>query len=256
MPFETIILETNAHGIATLTLNRPDKHNALSARMIAELSEAAQQLAADDAVRAVILTGAGKSFCAGGDLNWMREQFEADRSRRMAEARKLADMLKALDDLPKPLIGRINGQAYGGGLGMIAVCDIAFASETATFGFTETRLGLIPATIAPYVVGRIGQARIREVFMSPRIFGSGTAKRLGLLAHVVEPDHLDAAVSEEAELYLKAAPQAVAEAKALAKAMGSPVTEEAIVTTVAWLADMWDQPEAQDRIARFLDKQR
>src|SRR5690606_11056779 len=122
--------------------------------------------AADGAVRAVVLTGAGKSFCAGGDLAWMREQFQASREQRIAEARTIAAMLGALNELPKPLIGRVNGQAYGGGMGMISICDVCVAVEDARFGFTEARLGLIPATISPYVLARMGEGMARRVFMS------------------------------------------------------------------------------------------
>ncbi len=206
MTYETITLATDARGVATLTLAMPDKHNALAPAMIAELQAAADALAGDDAVRVVVLTGAGKSFCAGGDLGWMRAQFDATREQRIAEARKLARMLGALNELPKPLIGRINGQAYGGGMGMLSVCDVAFAVEGARFGFTETRLGLVPATISPYVLARMGEGMARRVFMSARLFDAEEARALGLVARVVPADGLDAAVEAEVVPYLAAAP--------------------------------------------------
>ena len=134
MTFETITIETDDRGVATLTLNLPDKHNALAPQMIADLAAAADALASDDMVRAVILTGAGKSFCAGGDLGWMREQFTATREGRMEETRKLARMLAALNEMPEPVIGRINGQAYGGGMGMISICDVASACRSSSSG--------------------------------------------------------------------------------------------------------------------------
>ncbi len=146
--FTTISLTTDSRGIASLTLNRGEKHNAMSAKMIAELTEAAALINQDQAIRVVVLTGAGKSFCAGGDLNWMREQFDADRATRIAEAKKLAMMLFALNTLEKPLIGKVNGNAFGGGVGMMAVCDMVIAADHAKFGLTETKLGLIPATIS------------------------------------------------------------------------------------------------------------
>ncbi len=161
MSYETILISHDSRGVATLTLNRPDKHNALNAQMIAELTAAASELAADAAIRAVILTGAGKSFCAGGDLAWMRAQTTATRAGRIAEATKLAGMLKALNELPKPLIGRVQGQAFGGGMGMMSVCDVTIAVTGPRFGFTEVRLGLIPATISPYVVACMGLAHVR-----------------------------------------------------------------------------------------------
>ena len=138
---ETIRIETDDRGVATLTLARPEKHNALNALMISELTEAAATLGADASVRAVVMTGEGKSFCAGGDLGWMRAQIEADRETRIAEAMGLARMLDALNTLPKPLIGKVNGQAFGGGMGMMSVCDVAVGAEGALFGFTEVRLG-------------------------------------------------------------------------------------------------------------------
>ena len=178
--FSTIRIEGDARGVATLTLARPERHNAMDAAMIGELARAAVALGEDVSVRAVVLTGEGKSFSAGADLNWMKAQFDASRAERIAEATALARMLKALNEMPKPLIGRINGQAFGGGLGLISVCDVAVASQSARFAFTEVKLGLIPATISPFVAARMGEARARRVFMSGRMFdaqeaGSGSS---------------------------------------------------------------------------------
>jgi methylglutaconyl-CoA hydratase len=256
MSFETIRIETDPRGVATLTLAREDKHNAMNAAMIAELIEAAAQLAADAAVRAVVLTGAGKSFCAGGDLAWMRSQFDATRKERMAEARKLALMLRALNELPKPLIGRINGQAYGGGMGMMSVCDIAIAAEGARFGFTETRLGLIPATISPYVLARMGEGRARRVFMSARLFDAAEAAALDLVARVVAPEALDAAVEAEVAPYLAAAPGAVAASKRLTRMLGTPIGDDVLEATAAALADTWEQAEAHEGVAAFFDRRK
>lgn len=169
--FDTLKLETDARGIATLTLNRPDKHNAMSAQMLEDLTQAATDLGADDAVRVVVLTGAGSSFCAGGDLGWMRAQMSMDAQTRSAEARKLATMLDALNTLPKPLIGALQGNAFGGGVGLACVCDVAIAARSAKFGLTETRLGLIPATIGPYVIARMGEGRARRVLCLPGFSG-------------------------------------------------------------------------------------
>jgi len=256
MTFETISIETDARGIATLTLNMPDKHNALSARMIEELTAAAALLGADETVRAVVLTGAGKSFCAGGDLGWMREQFHADRATRMAEARKLAAMLKALNELPKPLIGRVQGQAFGGGVGMMSVCDTVIAVESAKFGLTEVRLGLIPATISPYVLARMGEGKARRVFMSARIFGAEEARDLDLVAKVVSEEALDEAIEAEIKPYLGAAPAAVAASKALARSLGPDISDGVIDETIERLADTWETPEAQEGIAAFFDKRK
>lgn len=254
--YETIRLDTDARGVATLTLARPDKHNALSAQMIAELTRAAAQLAADSAVRVVILTGEGASFCAGGDLDWMREQFTADRATRMAEARKLALMLKALNELPKPLIGRVQGQAFGGGIGMMSVCDVAIAAEGAKFGLTETRLGLIPATISPYVLARMGEGKARRVFMSARLFDAQEAVALDLAARAVAPEDLDTAIEREVKPYLSAAPDAVARAKRLARSLGTPITGAVIEDTIRQLADCWEDPEAHEGISAFFEKRK
>ena len=249
-----IALSTDARGVATLTLDRAERHNAMSARMIDELTEAAARLRQDSAVRVVVLTGAGRSFCAGGDLAWMRTQFDATREERMAEAGRLAAMLGALNTLPQPLIGRINGQAFGGGVGMMAVCDVAIADETARFGLTETRLGLIPATISPYVLARMGEGKARRVFMSARLFDAAEAVRLDLLADAVPGDALDARVEAEVAPYLAAAPAAVAAAKALARSLGRRIDEAVIADSIRRLADTWETPEAREGIAAFFDK--
>ncbi|MFQ5623504.1 MAG: crotonase/enoyl-CoA hydratase family protein [Paracoccaceae bacterium] len=252
--YETLLLETDSRGIAVLTLNQPARHNVINPTLCGELEEAASRIDADQSIRAVVLTGSGKSFCAGGDLGWMREQFHADRSARMRQARRIADVLKVLNTLRKPLIGRINGQAYGGGLGLIAVCDDAVAVDTARFGFTETRLGLIPATISPYVAARIGEAMARRVFMSARIFDASEAVALGLVSASVSAEDLDGAVTALVEPYLSAAPGAVAASKALLRRLGPPISDAIIEDTIARLADAWETPEAQAGIAAFFEK--
>ena len=256
MSYETISVAVDDRGVATLTLNLAEKHNALAPQMITDLHDAASMLAADDAVRVVVLTSAGKSFCAGGDLGWMRQQFTASREERIAEARKLADMLGALNELPKPVIGRINGQAYGGGMGMISICDVAVGADTARFGFTEARLGLIPATISPYVLARMGEGMARRVFMSARLFDAEEAMALGLLAKVVPAGDLDAAVEAEIKPYLNCAPGAVADSKKLARMLGPRIEPEVIEKTIAALADSWDKPEAHEGISAFFDKRK
>ena len=254
MSYETILISRNPNGVATLTLNRPDKHNALNARMIAELTEAAAELAADAAIRAVILTGAGKSFCAGGDLAWMRAQTTATRAERIAEATKLALLLKALNELPKPLIGRVQGQAFGGGMGLMSVCDVTIAVTGARFGFTEARLGLIPATISPYVVARMGLAHAREVFASARLFDAAEAARLGLATRAVAPEDLDATIEAEIAPCLGAAPGAAAASKALLLRLARPIDAATIEMTATALADQWETDEAAQGIAAFFEK--
>ena len=253
---KTISIETDPRGVATLTLNRPDKHNALSGEMITELADATRLLGKDPAVRAVVLTGAGTSFCAGADLNWMKTQIVASGASRAAEAKTLAMMLHGLNTLPKPLIGRLQGNAFGGGVGMACVCDVAIGVTGARFGLTETRLGLIPATIGPYVLARLGEAMARRVFMSARLFDAAEAVTLGVLAKAVMPEQLDAAVEVEIAPYLACAPGAVAEAKALTRQLGRKINEAVIADTIEALVTRWESPEAAEGITAFFDKRK
>lgn len=254
--YQTISVTSDQRGVATLTLNRPDKHNAMSAQMLEELTDAAQTLGADAAVRVVVLTGAGRSFCAGGDLAWMREQLTMDAATRAREARKLARMLGALNTMPKPLIGAVQGNAFGGGIGLACVCDLAIGVDQARFGLTETRLGLIPATIGPYVLARMGEGRARRVFMSGRLFTAAEAVDLGILSHSLPADALAAAVEAEVTPYLHCAPGAVAAAKRFARALGPVIDEAAIDASIAALAERWDDAEAAEGIAAFFDKRK
>jgi len=251
---KTITIEKDDRGVAVLALTQADKHNALSPDMLAELTEAATELGADDSVRVVVLTGTGASFCAGGDLGWMKAQMNATREERMDGARVLAHMLRALNELPKPLIGRVQGNAFGGGVGLISVCDVAIAAEGAKLALTETRLGLIPATISPYVIARMGEGMARRVFMSSRVFEAAEAKALGLVAKSVIPEHLDLAIEAEIKPYLKTAPSAVAAAKALARSLGPVIDDAVIERTIEALADTWETPEAMEGISAFFEK--
>ena len=243
-------------GVVTLTMSRPDKRNAMDPALMGALEDAAARLAEDAAARVVVLAAEGKAFSAGADLGWMREQLDADRETRVREAMRLARMFRALDALPKPLIGRVHGDAFGGGLGLVSVCDVAVGAEGARFGFTETRLGLIPGTISPYVIARIGAGPARRVFMSARLFDAREALRLDLLGSVVAGDDLDAAVEAEVAPYLSASPEAVAAAKALARSLGPPLDDAAIARSVEHLADAWETPDAREGVSAFLDKRK
>lgn len=249
-----IDLVVDARGVATLTLARADKHNALSQAMIDALTQAAARIAADRRIRVVVLAAAGPTFCAGGDLGWMRDQMAADTPTRRAAATSLAQMLGALDSLPQPLIGRIQGNAFGGGVGLACVCDVAIGVQTAKFGLTETRLGLIPATIGPYVLARIGAARARRVFLSGRVFGADEAVALDVLARAVAADALDDAIAAEVAPYLSCGPVAVAAAKAYARSLGPVIDAAVIARSVDALIACWDGAEAAEGIAAFFDK--
>jgi methylglutaconyl-CoA hydratase len=249
-----IDLVVDARGVATLTLARADKHNALSQAMIDALTQAAARIAADRRIRVVVLAAAGPTFCAGGDLGWMRDQMAADTPTRRAAATSLAQMLGALDSLPQPLIGRIQGNAFGGGVGLACVCDVAIGVQTAKFGLTETRLGLIPATIGPYVLARIGATRARRVFLSGRVFGADEAVALDILARAVAADALDDAIAAEVAPYLSCGPEAVAAAKAYARSLGPVIDAAVIARSVDALIACWDGAEAAEGIAAFFDK--
>ena len=250
MNFETLLIDQDKRGVVSLTLNRPEKRNALSARMIDELTSFTSSLTPD--IRAVVIQGAGELFCAGGDLEWMNAQISADRQTRIAEARKLALMLKALNEIPVPLIAKVHGAAYGGGVGLACVCDFVISSSNVKFGFTETRLGLIPSTIGPYVVGKMGEAKAREVFMSAKIFSGMDAKRLNIVSEI--SDDLDQSVENHIRSYLKTAPKAVGEAKALVRSLGATIDDKVIERTIEQLADIWEGEEACHGIEAFFRK--
>lgn len=252
--FETLTLTTDPRGAAWLTLNRPSRHNALNAQLIADLTRAAEELAADDAVRVVVLTGAGDSFCAGGDIGWFRETLALDRAGRVAQSATLGHMFNALAHLPKPLIGRIQGPAYGGGVGMISVCDIAIGAQEVRFGLTEVRLGLIPANISPHVIARIGAARARATMLSGALFDAAHAERIGLLDRAVPGADLDAAVEEVVAAHLEAAPGAVAATKRLIADVAATAPEDHVALTAARLADAWDSAEGGIGIDAFLNR--
>lgn len=254
MTYETIQLNLDERGVATITLNRPEKHNAMDATMIRELTDVAINLGSDKSVRVVVLAAVGKSFCAGGDLGWMHDQFNKDREGKMAETGKLAEMLQTLNVMPKPLIGRIQGPAYGGGLGLISVCDIAIAVNTAKFALTETRLGLIPATIGPFVIRKMGEGYARQVFYTSKTFDADFALRSGLVSAVASEDEIDGLIEAEVAPALKTMPEAVAAAKALCLELGHLPHDLQMRHTAEALADRWESEEALECISNFLSK--
>ena len=247
--YETIHLETDARGIARLVLNRPDKHNALNAAMIREITDAATRLANDNSVRAVVLSASGRSFCAGGDLVWMKQQFDADHTTRVLEASHLAAMLRCLDELPKLLIAVIEGSAFGGGVGLAAVCDIVLAAPDAKFALTETKLGLIPATIAPVLLRRIGLANIRRFALNACPFGAVEAQSIGLISEIHERQELGAAVERQIDLALACAPGAIADAKQLFRRVAAGAISQS--ATAEALAARWEADETRQGVDAF-----
>ncbi|MHA1538149.1 MAG: crotonase/enoyl-CoA hydratase family protein [Alphaproteobacteria bacterium] len=256
MSYETLKIEKRSNGAAWLWLNRPDAHNAMSEQMLIEVPDAVAELEADADVRAVVLSGAGPTFCAGGDLKWMLGIMKLSRAERIEESRKVATILGALNNLGKPLIGRINGNAYGGGVGMVSVCDIAIAVRGARFALTETKLGLVPANIGPYVVNCLGANNARQVFFNAKPFDAERARQLGLVSEVVEVGDLDAAVDREVGYILACAPGAVAMTKKLLFHIDAHGLEGSIDYAMEQLALAWEGEEAAEGIQSFLDKRK
>ena len=242
-------------GVAHLRMERPDLHNAFDAGLIAELTAALATAGDDAAVRVVVLSGAGASFSAGADLNWMRDMAAAGEAENREDALALARLMRTLDELPKPTIARVHGAAFGGGVGLVACCDIAIGLAGAKFGLTESRLGLLPAVISPYVIAAIGPRQARRWFATAETFDAATALQVGLLHQVVDAAALDGAVAAQVDLLCRAAPHATALAKVLVRdAAGrddAPARDRANADLIARLRV---SPEGQEGIGAFLEK--
>jgi methylglutaconyl-CoA hydratase len=244
-------------AVAVVTLNRPDIHNAFDEVLIAELTAALKRLDRDRAVRAVVLTGSGKSFCAGADLNWMKKTAAYSRAQNLADAKALANMLSTLNGLTKPTIARAHGAVFGGGVGLVACCDIAVGESSAVFALSEARLGLIPATIAPYVVDAIGARAARRYFLSGERFTATEAFRLGLLHDLAPLPELDARINEILGALVTAGPGAQAECKALIQAVARRSADARMIAdTARRIARVRTSPEAKEGVAAFLAKRK
>ncbi len=254
MNFEDIKLLKLSEGVVSLALNRPGKRNALSENMIKELVTAINIIDKDKDCRLIKLEGEGEVFCAGGDLEWMKEQANSTREKRINEARKLAKMFRILNSVFKPILGVIRGDAYGGGIGLISICDYSISSSAAKFGLTESRLGLIPATISPYVISRIGESNCRDIFLSGEIFNAEKANKIGLVNEVVKPSDLEKSVDSYISFFKKTSRQAVSSSKALIQTLRPKVSDKLIDETAKRLADTWESNDAQKGIKGFLDK--
>lgn len=253
---ETIQLSRDG-AAATLTINRPQVHNAFDDTLIAETTAALQGLATDASLRALIVTGAGPTFSAGADLNWMRRMVQASAEANRDDALRLAKLLRTLQFFPKPTLARVNGAAYGGGVGLIACCDIAIGIEGAKFALSEVKLGLVPATIAPYVVQAIGPRQARRLFVSAEIFDGVEAARIGLLHRAVPATQLDEAVDRQLHFLAKGAPLAQHEAKQLALRTAGMTPESAAradAINAELIARLRVAPEGQEGLGAFLDK--
>ncbi len=243
--------------VARLRMARGDVHNAFDAELIAGLTSGLQQVAADDGIRMLVLEAEGASFSAGADLNWMRGMAAASEADNRQDSLALARLMRTLDELPKPTIARVHGAAFGGGVGLVACCDIAIGVPQATFGLTESKLGLLPAVISPYVIAAIGARHARRYFATAEIFDAAQARHIGLLHDVVEADALDAAVQRQIDLLLKAGPIASATAKALVRAVCAHADgARHDADNAALIARLRVSPEGQEGLSAFLDKRK
>ena len=239
-----------------LTLNRPDVRNAFNEHVIDELTRWAEATSADGSVRCAVLAGAGKLFCAGADLTWMSRMVSYTREENVRDAHAMARMFSALDTLPMPLIGRIHGAALGGGAGLAAVCDIVVCDAEAVFGFTEVKLGILPAVISPYALAKVGRSAARELFLTGMRFGAQRAKEIGLVHAVVPRAELDAKVNDYVKEILGAGPEGIAAAKALIPQVWSRLAPDAMDITAAAIAARRVSPEGQEGMKAFLEKRK
>jgi methylglutaconyl-CoA hydratase len=252
----TPILVSHDGPILRVTLNRPDVRNAFDEEVIDALAACAAGAAEDKSVRIVVLSGAGKAFCAGADLAWMSKAIAYTQVENLADAEDFALMLERLDTLPIPVIGRIQGAALGGGVGLAAICDIVVAAEDATFGLTEVKLGIIPAVISPYVMRKIGASAARELFLSGTRFGAVRARELGLVHEIVPEADLDAAVERRIAELLTSGPRAAAAAKALIRDVAGESPKDVIGLTTSRTAAQRVSAEGQEGMRAFLQKRK
>ena len=253
---DTGILTTVADGVGTVTLNRPDKHNAFDDGLIAVLTEAFGHLGNDPAVRFLVLRAVGESFSAGADLGWMRRMATYDRADNVADARALAALMQTIDTAPKPVLGVIQGPAYGGGVGLVACCDIVVAADQAAFSLSEVRLGLVPAVISPYVVRAIGARAARRYFLTAERFSAIEAAKLGLVHEVVPGHMLDAAADRLVSRLRDGGPLAQEAAKRLIAEVADRPPAAVIEETAALIADLRASPEGKEGVSAFLEKRK
>ena len=252
---KTLLTTTDTQGIATLTLNSPERHNAFDDQLIADLTHALERLDADPQVRVVVLAANGKSFSAGADLNWMRRMADYSAEENLVDARALAELMRVLNGLKKPTLALVQGAVYGGGVGLVACCDIAIATPRAKFCLSEVKLGLIPAAISPYVVEAIGTRAARRYFLTAEIFAAEEALRLGLLHDIVDEEELTARGKAICQQILQNGPQALAVAKKLIGTVGRrPVDSKMIEETAELIAGIRASAEGKEGLGAFLEK--
>jgi methylglutaconyl-CoA hydratase len=255
MSFTTLKYEIK-DKLAFITFNRPEIHNAFNSTVIDEMSAAFSNVVKDTTIRAVIITGEGKSFCAGADLNWMKAVKDAGYEKNLKESNNLADLFYQIYTCPLPVIGRINGAAIGGGTGFVALCDIAIAARSAKFSFSEVKIGLVPACIGPYVIKKMGEGRARELFITGERMTADRAFEVGLINKVVDDSRLDAAVDELIQSLLTSGPNAIAVAKKLVNEVPPMTPEQFRPYTAEMIARLRDSDEGQEGMDAFLNKRK
>jgi methylglutaconyl-CoA hydratase len=253
--FERIEVELDG-PVARVWMNRAEARNAFDGLMVTELRRALFELRSADAIRVIVLGGRGPSFCAGADLEWMKAMAAFSREDNLREAQALADLFFTVSESPKPVVARIQGSALGGGAGLVAACDIPVAALGTQFGFTEVRLGLIPAVISPYVLAKIGESAARELFLTGERFEAVKAQEIGLIRAAVPEQDLDTVVEARVQELLKAGPRAVAEAKALIREVAYHRVENVQRYTVERIAELRVSPEGQEGMRAFLEKRK
>ncbi|MCE2774511.1 MAG: enoyl-CoA hydratase/isomerase family protein [Burkholderiaceae bacterium] len=251
------LLQGTDHGVHTITLNRPDIRNAFDDMLIAEIHEAFDAVSRRTDVRCVVLAANGPAFCAGGDLHWMRRMADYTREQNLADAGGLAAMLRAIDQCPHPTLARVQGDVFAGGLGLVSACDMAVCADSATFCLSEVRIGLIPATISPYVVRAIGARASRRYFLTAERFSAAEAHRIGLVHESVPMEQLDTTVQALIKILLANSPMAVQDAKRLVDSVaGQDINEALIAQTVAGIADSRASADGKEGVQAFLDKRK
>ena len=251
---DDIVLLRQEGAVLTVTLNRPQQHNALTPELIERLTAVFLHYADRREIRVIVLTGNGRSFCAGADLKTMRAAADYDFAANVADGKQIFDLMQAIDACPKPVIGRVNGAAIGGGVGLVSACDIVVAVERARFAFSEARLGLVPAVISPFVLAKIGVGNGRELFLTGERFDAYRAQRIGLVQHVVAEEALDTAVTERIEQLLLAAPGAQAAAKELIRQVAHQPVSEVRDLTANFIAQRRASAEGREGMSAFLEK--
>lgn len=254
---DSLKFDVDSRGVATITLNRPEVRNAFDQDLIDGLAERLMEVRTRDDVRALVLTGAGECFSAGADVNWMRSMVTASEEDNLEDALRLADLMGSLHDMGKPTVARVNGHAFGGGVGLVACCDIAVAARHARFSFSEVRLGLVPAVISPYVLDAIGVRHGRRYFLSGEVMSAKEARRIGLIHELAKHERLDDAVDAQLAMLLRGGPAAIRECKALiAMVDGHAMSADRALRrrTAEIIAQLRVTEEGQEGLKAFLDK--